>query len=449
MTDLRLSTLNPPPSPDRSLHKGVYVAVFVCLFSSVTNAIPLSGALIVLSPLAAIIFLKKGVLPHYVVPTYLMLIFFLVSAVLYDPNALADFGFYRRDGNVFVTYAPLVLLSLLHLKIDIEKLFRVFVAWATGMNFINLVMWLFTKRTFVDLNEIHYPFLFQAHNATGGYLALLAGFSLAIAIRTHKKRLFWSGALFINVVGLVLSDSRGSIVGLGAGTALVFMPALLRRFGLVALTVVNLAVVVAAYSVVNVDYVLDNQLFALEEVEGAVDGAVLPATDAMHRIGTVVNRVFDLWPSAWHHFLSSPLVGTGFGSFDDHPFRLAGIEGVVAWKTPDVVEHSAGHAHHSYFHILAETGVGGLALFLASTLGLYRFISRGMERTTLQLGLLISFWTAVVASFSEHRFFTPSQMLPFMILLGLAIAARPRRVQSARNHSAGLVQTARVAMNNV
>ncbi|MGE5148196.1 MAG: hypothetical protein ACM3N5_15695, partial [Candidatus Eiseniibacteriota bacterium] len=109
------------------------------------------------------------------------------------------------------------------------------------------------------------------------------------------------------------------------------------------------------------------------------------------------------------------------GSFDDQPWRFVGWPGVFAWNGAEKSFHSDAHAHHTYFNVLAETGAIGLVLLLWFMNRLFNFLF-ALPPSMIRQALLLSFWAAAVSAFTEHRLFTPSQMLPFIILVGMTIA---------------------------
>jgi len=138
------------------------------------------------------------------------------------------------------------------------------------------------------------------------------------------------------------------------------------------------------------------------------------------KLNNVYIRMYETWPRAVDSFLHSPLVGTGFGSLNDVPTKYETlVPYVVATNAqPDNV-YNDSHAHHSYFHLLGEQGLIGLSLFLVFWRSVYRFILDNRYHAVTRNFLLISFFNLSIMSFTEHRITTPSNALPFVIVLCL------------------------------
>jgi O-antigen ligase len=100
-----------------------------------------------------------------------------------------------------------------------------------------------------------------------------------------------------------------------------------------------------------------------------VDGSDLPHHN-------LVIRVY-LWKYAINLFRKSPLIGIGFARYNDTDLDYVGIPHVaqlavggepyygsgIRWENEQKMT-STGNAHNSYLHILAETGLIGLVLFM-------------------------------------------------------------------------------------
>jgi O-antigen ligase len=92
---------------------------------------------------------------------------------------------------------------------------------------------------------------------------------------------------------------------------------------------------------------------------------------------------------------------------------------VFAFNVTEQPLHSDSHAHHTYLHVMAEMGAVGLILFLWFLNRLRQFL-KTIDSSMVRTALLLGFWVNVVSAFTEHRLFTPSQMLPYIIMVGLA-----------------------------
>jgi O-antigen ligase len=208
-----------------------------------------------------------------------------------------------------------------------------------------------------------------------------------------------------------LTISRGSVLALVASSFVVLVMKERLAKTMVALTAAAISSVLAFTYPLWVDTGRPNGFVEAGAVEG------LASRDA-----NVLDRALYLWPRAVDLFVHSPIFGTGFGSFDDTPYHLEGTPGLFSYNVPDAPNFTAAHAHNSYLHILAETGVVGLGLFLWMLVEIRRSI-KSFQSRTVRLGLTLAFWVAIYASFTEHRLVTPSQMLTFMLVFGLSLAS--------------------------
>ncbi len=387
-----------------------FVILLVCsLGATVTNAVPASLLFVVGVPVFFFALPKNKGIPKVVAALILVYAYFLFDALMYAPLALLDAEFYRWDGNVFVTFLPVLLGGVIALEVNAEGVLRGFVVWATMVNVVCLIIYGATGGTILFVEEGVYHFLFVAHNAAGGYLAMICAFSLGI-LNTSKQKMFWGAVVLSNFLGLYLTASRGSIVALFL--AIIFVYGLRERYlKLMILTMVVGTIVTLSYTYPI--WVDAGKPFVVADVStsGEISG----------RDANVLDRVLFLWPRAADLFLQSPVFGTGFGSFNDTPYHLVGLPHVLMANQPDQFTFSSAHAHNSYLHIVAETGLVGL-LLVGYLLSMMRQSIKGIGSDQLRVSLLLSFWVAVFSSMTEHRLFTPAQMLPFTILLGVTLA---------------------------
>ncbi len=153
----------------------------------------------------------------------------------------------------------------------------------------------------------------------------------------------------------------------------------------------------------------------------------------MDRGWTIVDRFGSIWPRAVHYFLSSPIVGIGYGSYNDPYKDLVGYQGIWMRNISDARVYDDSHAHNTYLHLLAEVGLIGYGLFGYFTVQLLHRLQK-VSLAPLRNGLLLAFFTAVFASLTEHRFATPSQMMPFLLCSVVVISSENRSLRLLDRH---------------
>ncbi len=395
-------------------------AVF-SLWATITNAVPLSIAFVVVAPIAVLSTPRNETVPRVVVFLLGVYFYFLLSTVTYAPSSVLEPEFYRRDGNFFVTFLPLLVFSLVAMPVDLERVVKYFVVWAGVANLILLTIYFFTGGTMLFREEGVYHFLFEAHNAAGGYLSVITALTFAVW-RNAATKPIWIILLLGDLVGLYLTESRGSELAL-----------LLSWWLVVCLKERHIKKVVIAVVVVTVAVLLYTYPIWVSSGKPGGVADVSVGDGITGRDANVLDRVLYLWPRAVDLFFQSPLVGTGFGSYNDLPYRLEGQAHILEFNDPVVLTFSSAHAHNSYLHILAETGLIGLTLVVLLLSAILREI-RQVKVESVQLGLTLAFWVAIFSSMTEHRLFTPAQMLPFTILSGLAISDRRWRASDEIRH---------------
>ncbi|MDR3623868.1 MAG: O-antigen ligase family protein [Chlamydiales bacterium] len=390
----------------------VFTIICMSLLFTLTNLIPLSltfGVLIILLP--ALLLGQKTWHPILII-TSVLLFYFLCWTLIYSPSAFLDYSFYRRDGNVFATLLPIVLFGAMCFPMDVEKLAEYFVYIVSSINFIAALGYKFFGIG-QELAGSCYCFMFLTHNAAGGFLAMLSALSLALWLRNKTTPLLL--IVIGNLTTLYMSDSRGSVLAL---VGAVFMHYVLKERHIK--KIMTLVVIITVVTI-SITYTLwDSYGRDLNYSTADMDSIEQNVQLNFERSYTFVDRVLFLWPRAVYLWLYSPVFGTGFGSYNDLPYNLEGLEHIFMINIPKEYIYSDGHAHHTFFHILAETGLLGFLFTLLFLVTMHRFIL-SLNSSFLRSSLGLMFWVAVWSSMTEHRLFTPSQMLPFTILLGLTL----------------------------
>lgn len=158
------------------------------------------------------------------------------------------------------------------------------------------------------------------------------------------------------LAGIAISYSRGAWLGVLAGAAVTGFVAVRR----------HLPVVVALGLIMMLAGAVGASRIAPDAVTVRLDSVVSDARlfDASSISITpdnfaVVERMAH-WQAGWRMFEDNPLDGVGIGNFNArYPDYFVRTQFRI----------SQGHAHNFYVHVLAETGVVGLLLYLTLTLG--------------------------------------------------------------------------------
>jgi len=380
----------------------------ISLFGTVTNYVYFSPLLTLLIPLGLYVVNKKE-LQRPVAWLYGFLLLFLVSVLLYHPRSLIEFGFYRRDGNFIISYAPLLILPLFSFEFQLRKYFRKFYLFALTLHGLLFIYHLLTANITGNISTITYGSLFYARNAVGGFLSGLGALGFAYWYhRRNKKELIYFLIVF---VVLLATYSRGSILGLVLGIMAWHYVRTDRTKTLIVLLIIPV-LFTAGSLMIGYPYYTD-RLAAQDFVNKDVGDGV------GQKNANVMIRVFYTFPRAWYMFLESPILGNGVGSYDDRPYDLKEIVPYLTYNAQPQKSHTNAHAHHSYLHFIAEQGIVGLALFLTFWTSLFLYLKRIKTQPVIRDYLIISFFAITFASFTANRVTTPAQMLPFTISLGL------------------------------
>jgi O-antigen ligase len=388
---------------------------FFSLLFTFTNIIPLSLTFCFLVFLLPLLFLQQQSYPHLLIVTLGLYLYFFFWTLLYSPEAFLQYPFYRRDGNFFVSLMPMVIFGLLCLKVNVENVLKTFLTSVTAINFIVFLGHRLNPSFAGQFSEerSYYFFFFLTHNAAGGFLSILAAISIAFWMK--KKNFLYFSCILINIITLYYTHSRGSLLALLAALIVYikFKEKYTKLF--VGMSVIfTMITLVIGYHYWNE---MGRQESFMEKYESGTDELV---DLDFERSWTVLDRVVFLWPRAIDLFLKSPIVGTGFGSFNDVPYNLKGVEYLVMMNFPEEYIYSDAHTHHSYLHILSETGVVGLFLVILM-LVLMRNLFLNLNSKLLKDVFMLMFWVVVWSSMTEHRIFTPAQMLPFFLLVGFLV----------------------------
>ena len=375
----------------------IALVLAVSLFFTTTNLIPLSLLFSLFSVFLLLLFstslIFQKTIPSYVFSLLLFYLIVLTSLFAYDPEALMRPLFYRYDGSFLICFLPVLVTPLIpSLPIKSEKLLVVFSGFASIISFVGI---LYNKQ---------FGF-FSATNAFGGFLMAPLAISLSWFFYTPSRRSF---LLFSALLAeLFISTSRGSILGF-ALSAIAYSATLVNNkffkqipiFIVILLTSSQLILLSGSYP--NYLIYRDNLSYALE-------------SGATTKEANNIKRVYENWPRAMFAFLSSPIVGAGYGSVNDVPHDFEQSASLIKFnKGPH--SYNDSHAHNVYFNILAELGLLGLVIFLYFLSSLFTFIQQVIPNGVPRAATSIMLYSLIFSSFTENRLTAPSNIIPFVLV---------------------------------
>jgi putative inorganic carbon (hco3(-)) transporter len=272
---------------------------------------------------------------------------------------------------------------------------------------VHLILAALTPEMFTDPEARHYL-------ASGTFLGDGNDYALSVCIvvpmclflatdaRSTISRLWWGAALLVCVLCIVLTQSRGGTIGLGA-VALYYWTKSNRKVITAAVGAVAVAMVLL---LAPTNYFTRMQSLANYQEDGSASGRI------------------NAWKAGINMALYNPLLGVGAGMFPaNHPrFAPAGEDGPEQrWKT----------AHSIWFLILGELGVPGLivlAWLVVTNLTTNRRIIKELQQRPggppPQIGLLVAMSSSVLAYAVAGTFLSATYYPHLFVASALTVAAR-------------------------
>lgn len=238
-----------------------------------------------------------------------------------------------------------------------------------------------------------------------------------------SKRRWYLALTTINMVALVLTKTRGALLGLVIGllvvTGLLIFKKEGRKIGLMLLGVLGAMVPIAIF--------LDRYRILVNHL-----------TDT-----TTLSRLI-IWKSAWLGFLKRPIGGWGFENFNA-PFNIFYNPKLLAFSYSETF---ADKAHNNFIELLATTGVVGLLAYLGlfvitgySILKLYQSSKLTFFERAFFIGLFIAY--AISLCFLFDQLFT-LVLFAFTLAYLHTLSASERSTKSMRPYVLGLASIALV-----
>jgi O-antigen ligase len=266
---------------------------------------------------------------------------------------------------------------------------------------------------------------YEAHNTAGGVYAIAAVLALLWAqqpeLRWKERWIRW-GIFACCLSGLIISYSRGAYLAFAVGALLVLPLHNMRRVMRIAILV---AVPVALLSLLGSSF--------LDRVDTINDPDW----------GTNAARI-DMWKAALKDWGDSPLIGIGFGRYNDMWEQFEGVKHIVWVAYKGIIVNDDSHAHNSYLHFLAEGGIVGLVLTLLVWWSAWKelaFFESHFPRSRLRMlekGARACLVVALVQALTEHVIGRGSVVLLLDALLGITLASARLETKAALAKAAAI-----------
>lgn len=373
--------------------------------------------------------------------------YWLISGMLVGAITPLDFlnmKLWNGDGRIIIGSIPFLMYTVVHVTHgQLKQAIRIML-WMGGSGMFLYALWVVFKFSWLagagHIDEFH-AFL-SSHTGAGTFFGCLSTFTLLYGYERKK----WG----ITLLGLALvgptysSQSRESLVGLMAVIAWYLTIRNPKpRMIVVSLAVGSLLFVTMpslmsqktyerTYGLLTWDFITSMERQAVGAIKSdwqTGDTNVETGSESLEE-GDVTTLVrIQLWVYATKRILASPLFGMGWGRFNDLNTDFINAPPYLSVGAAGGKKLSPETAHNSYLHIGAESGLIGLAMYMALWGALYLRCQRAI-RILAHLRELKAFFVAaqgmvvfiLACALTGHAVGSPSVLIPTMTILGVATA---------------------------
>ncbi|TWT52129.1 O-antigen ligase family protein [Allorhodopirellula solitaria] len=416
----------------------------LCLLGAATSLVPVFVALALV--LSLVVFLSSIALGMSRLTLLLLcaLMYTALSGLMTGgvlPSDFATVEFYAGEGRLFLYYLP--FLALASLSVPRAHL-RTLERFGQMIILVTLPLALLAMVTAQDALP---TFLTRSHHGPGGVYGVLCLFFL---VQTAATRRWMPGVwAILALLPVVAASSRTAIVAIAASFVFVVIYQknfwLATRLAVVGMILAAIASFVSPTNAERMVSVLRPETYEAvrEHYQTArwqpgnelSEDMALSSADAEWN---VLGRV-SMSKHAFLQFLDSPLIGSGFGRFNDLDART-GYRGLYYINTQPyrTIHHLT--AHNSYLQLLAELGVIGTSLYLGFWCAAFIRLERakrmrgpqGREHRWFYLACQSIIVFLFASGFVSHSLAAPAFGLPAAATVGYAIAMTNDRSSEVR-----------------
>lgn len=364
--------------------------------------------------------------------------YWLASGLLIGGVVLGDLispEFYLNDGRGFVYYLPLLFFLVYYAgRDDLQVAFRTVIVLASS-SLLLFGVWLVARPAILSVGKAdNFGALLTSHTGAGTFFGVLATFLLIFGLVRGRRSLQLLG--LATVLPLFASASRQALLSLIVALCWFVM----RRANRQARTALAVAMALALLTFPIVSphaFQRTAAVFSPRTAELARESfqhlswEPAPGQEVAAVESNILSR-FILWTYAVRRFGESPIVGIGFGRYNDYSLGFVGRPGVVYVAVDGERQTNVASAHNTYLHQAAETGFVGLVLLGVLWIAMYHRLApvEGLPAhhpilagLTAAQGLIV--FTLTSAMFG-NALMAPSIGIPVLTLCGVLLSYRRR-----------------------
>lgn len=363
-------------------------------------------------------------------------LFWIVSGLLVGALTLAILSapsFYVGEGRIFICYIPLLLFSVYTAKRrDIRFVTRL-IAWVAIASLPLFAVWAATRTPILAGGRAYNFFGFlTSHTGAGTFFATTFLFLVINGLESKRRPLTLLGVMMLLLV--FGTASREALAGLLVASGWYVWRNMKAKTVAYVLLILAAAVVALPFVAPHtyertVSAISPETMKAIEEVVETMRWEPGQQQELDPERYNILTR-FLYWKYSLRRFRESPLVGIGFGRWNDYDVSVeyVGSE-LVGFGLSGKRVTEVHHAHNSYLHVLAETGLLGLGLLMWLWILLLRRVQRAIRRNAGSVDIsaymnaseaIIVF--ALVAALFGHALAAPSFCIPALTIIGVGIS---------------------------
>lgn len=332
--------------------------------------------------------------------------YWLISGIVVgamNENTFLSYKFWSEEGRIFLYYVPLLAFLIMRLPSRVHNYIIKLISFIAGTSLILLLIYVLSSGEYFTFKDTTvFVGTLTSHTGAGSFFGGVSIFLILYGVMCRKKKLTILGLLMI--LPTVATISRQAVVAM-VGTMVWFMFSTrkikeLKRFRsyFIKISAILIIIILFAVSIFPHNIRRFSEMFSRDVYSTILQtmkysdwepGKRKAAGGIDWKYNNIQTRVL-LWDYAVQKFISSPIVGIGMFRYNDTDLKFSGIPFLVYPATEGVLYHSAqiemnpketvilspGNAHNSYLHILAETGVIGLALMFLLWKAMYMRLNR-------------------------------------------------------------------------